>query len=163
MSDCIVSSVTISDYIEIASIVINVIFGVWVIITIQKNLNNRRILKDHFIAEIKDIRNEYRDFLVSLSSNRIKPKQVAPWFKLMNIKVTNLVGILNNKYNLDNKVLYPYQVELRETVTEFEEYINNFKTNTEIKLNDESMGKIINFQQTNNGIFNKIIIHINDR
>jgi len=153
----------VSDWIDIISLAINSALAVWIVITIQNNLNNRRVLKDHFINEVKNCRGEYKDFLSRLSSHHVKPKSIAPWFKLMNIKVTDLMSLLHQKYKVDKNCLEAYQVELRMLVTEFDEFVSSYKTNSEIKLKEESLSKIIKFQQNNNGIFNKIIIKINDK
>ena len=62
--------VSISDWISIIGIIINSSLSIWLVITIQNRLTNKRVLKDHFITEIKDIRSEYKIFLNNLYSKQ---------------------------------------------------------------------------------------------
>ena len=80
----------------------------------------------------------------------------------MNIKVNNLFYLLNKKYKINKKTLNPYQIHLRQIVTEFPEFEENYKANKQFILKDDSKSKIIKFQQDYNGIFNILIMEIND-
>lgn len=124
-------------------------------------LTNKRVLKDHFITEIKDIRSEYKIFLNNLYSNNTRVKSVIPWFKLMNIKVIDIMRTINEIYKIDENILNPYQNELRELITENEDFISSFNLEQNIIFSDNSKTKIIEFQQKNNSLFNRLIIEIN--
>lgn len=50
---------------------------------------------------------------------------------------------------------------LRELVTENEDFINSFYLGQNIIFSDSSKTKIIEFQQENNNLFNRLIIEIN--
>jgi len=151
------------DYINILAIVINSILAIWIVRNLQKNLTNKRFLKDHLIQEIKDLRIEYKNFLNDLNSGYIKPKKVAPWFKLMNIKVQDTMEIVSDKYKIEKSYLSNYQIELRDLVTELDEFNSNYKENKQLKLESQSLRELIKFQQENNSKFNEIIIKINDK
>jgi len=152
----------ISDWIAIGAVLINGGLAFWIVRTIQNKLANKRVLKDHFIAEIKEVREQYKCQLNNLYSGKCKPKELLPWFKLMNIKVNDLMTLVNQKYKIDKEKLKPYQTDLRNVVTESEDYINNFKQNREIEFSDKSKTDIIQFQQLNNSIFNELIVSVND-
>lgn len=158
---CFLDRVSISDWINIIGIIINSSLSIWLVITIQNRLTNKRVLKDHFITEIKDIRSEYKIFLNNLYSNNIRVKSVIPWFKLMNIKVIDIMRTINEIYKIDENILNPYQNDLRELVTENEDFINSFYLGQNIIFSDSSKTKIIEFQQENNNLFNRLIIEIN--
>lgn len=158
---CFLDRVSISDWINIIGIIINSSLSIWLVITIQNRLTNKRVLKDHFITEIKDIRSEYKIFLNNLYSNNIRVKSVIPWFKLMNIKVIDIMRTINEIYKIDENILNPYQNDLRELVTENEDFINSFYLGENIIFSDSSKTKIIEFQQKNNNLFNRLIIEIN--
>lgn len=152
-----------SDIISIIGIVINSVLAIWLITSLQKNLANKRYLKDHIIEEIKDLRNEYKKFLNDLYIGKLKPKQILPWFKLMNIKVKDTMDIINSKYHIDKDLLKNYQVELRNIITEKDEFNENFKENKAVKLSESSLRDLIIFQQKNNSKFNDLIINVNDK
>lgn len=112
---CFLDRVSISDWINIIGIIINSSLSIWLVITIQNRLTNKRVLKDHFITEIKDIRSEYKIFLNNLYSNNIRVKSVIPWFKLMNIKVIDIMRTINEIYKIDENILNPYQNDFKGT------------------------------------------------
>lgn len=151
-----------SDWIALFSIVINSLLAIWIVKAVQIKLTNKRVLKDHLISEIKDIRIDYRNMFEQLSNNKLRPKTIVPWFKLMNIKTKDLLSIAKDKYNIRQDTLEPYQIELRETITELEEFVGSYKKNSKICLSQTSHGIITKFQQQNNHVFNKLIIAVND-
>lgn len=151
-----------NDWISIAGIVVNSVLAVWIVRTIQNKLTNKRVLKDHFIMEIKEIRIEYKCFLNNLYSSKTVAKSIIPWFKLMNIKVNDIMDLINEKYNIDKAILNPYQNDLRELITENKDFIMNFESKDAIDFSEVSKTQFIKFQQDNNYLFNKIIVKIND-
>ena len=153
---------SITDLVSIVGILVNAGLAYWIVRTIQNNLTNKRVLKDHFIAELKEIRNEYKTCLSNLYSNKSNSKSIIPWFKLMNIRVTDLVNYLNKKYKVDLVALNPYQNELRELVTNNADFISQFKSKKPIVFSDISRLSLIKFQQEHNHIFNDLIVKIND-
>ncbi len=155
-------TIEISDWISIAGIIINSVLAVWIVKTIQNRLTNKRVLKDHFITEIKEIRTEYRSFLNDLYTSKKIAKSILSWFKLMNIKVSDIINLINEKYKIDKTILDPYQNQLRELITENEDFISQFKNNEPIEFSEKSKTQIIKFQQDNSHLFNKIIVQIND-
>jgi hypothetical protein len=159
---CFLSSLDHSDFVEIFGVMVNSLLAYWIVRTIQTNLTNKRVLKDHFINEIKDIRNEYKNCLNNLYSNRTHPKLVIPWFKLMNIRVGDTMNLINNKYNIETTKLNPYQITLQELVTNNEDFMNQFKNDSPVEFSENSKIQLIKFQQENSQLFNEIIIAVND-
>lgn len=151
-----------SDWIDITGLLINSFLAFWIVKTIQNRLTNKRVLKDHFITEIKEIRNEYRNFLSNIYSCKTHPRIVIPWFKLMNIKVNDIMSVLNVKYSIDRNYLLPYQHDLQELITNNEDFITQFNDDKNVTFTETSKIQFIKFQQENNQLFNDIIIKIND-
>jgi len=151
-----------SDWVAVLGLLVNSALAFWIVKTIQNRLTNRRVLKDHFISEIKEIRNEYRYCLNNLYSNKSIAKSLIPWFKLMNIKVTDLMSFIHTKYKIDKVKLIPYQRELQELITNNEDFISQFESDKPVCFSEKSRSLIIKFQQEHNQIFNDIIIKIND-
>lgn len=150
------------DWIEIISILINSLLAIWIVRTVQNKLTNKRVLKDHLINEIKDIRVEYQSILNKLYKNELKPQSIPPWFKLMNIKLNDLLNVTNAKYKIDQHFMNPYQLGLRDLVTQLPEFEKNYQKNLPIKLSVNSQNQILQFQQKNSKLFNNLIIKIND-
>jgi hypothetical protein len=159
---CVTRSLVPSNWIQIAGIIVNACLAIWIVCTIQKNINNKRVLKDHFIDEIKSIRNDYRKFLSDLYTSHINPQNALSWFKLMSIKIDDLMSLIGPRYNVDERLLNPYQNELRKIITENKDFIDQFKADKGINFSNDSKKEFIMFQQNFNHLFNEIIIKIND-
>lgn len=151
-----------SNWIDLIAIIVNALLAYWIVKTIQNRLQNKRVLKDHFINEIKEIRNEYKTCLSNLYSDNTIPSRVIPWFKLMNIRVTDIMTHINEKYGVDKDKLKPYQRELQELITNNSDFMAQFRSTTAIKFSENSKTQMIVFQQSNNKLFNDIIVAIND-
>lgn len=158
----ICSKLEAGDWIDLTGIVVNATIGIWIVKTIQNRLTNKRTLKDHFINELKDIRNEYKTCLNNLYTDQTIAKKVMPWFKLMNIKVADLMKHISIKYKIPKDFLNPYQNELRELITNNPEFISQFNSTVPIKFSDSSKVMLIKFQQDNTHLFQELIIQIND-
>lgn len=155
-------SLGVSDWIALIGVIVNSILAYWIVRTIQNKLTNKRVLKDHFINEIKEIRNDYKTCLNNLYLNTTHPHRVIPWFKLMNIKVTDLMTLINTKYKIDKDKLKPYQIELQELITNNEDFMNQYSKADKVVFTENSRSQLIKFQQSHNQLFNAIIIAIND-
>lgn len=150
-----------ADWIAAAGLLVNSALAFWIVKTIQNKLTNKRVLKDHFISEIKDLRSEYKIFLEDLYNDKIIAKNALAWFKLVGIKADDLINFLHKKYKVDKKRLRKYHMDLHELVTNNSDYINQFNTNTPIVFSENSKRRMIQFQQ-NNQIFNDLIVFVND-
>ncbi len=150
-----------ADYISLVSILVNVGLTYWIIDSLQDRKNNKRILKDHYINEVKEIKSDFKTLFTELFGAKITPKNFLTWYKLANVKMKDLVEDLNEIYKIESNCLNPYQTELRNIITENKDYISQFKKD-ELKLSPTTKNILIRFQQNNNKIFNKIIIKINN-
>lgn len=151
-----------SDWVYVFGVLVNAGLAFWIVRTIQNRMTNRRVLKDHFINEVKDLRNEYKTCLSNLYSDKIYPQSVIPWFKLMNIKVNDLMTVLHDKYQVDKTTLQPYQIELRNLITDNDDFNRQFRNDRPVVFSPESKNSFVKFQQDHNNLFNKIIIAVND-
>ena len=158
--------ISASNWISLLGIAVNSVLAYWIVRTIQNKLTNKRVLKDHFILEVKEIRSEYKTCLSNLYNNKAHPENVIPWFKLMNIKVADLMKLISKKYHVQENILLPYQNELRELITNNDDFTHQFEEkkqkNLPVEFSDNSRHTFIKFQQKHNHIFNDIIVLIND-
>jgi len=160
---CFLYKITISDLISIFGIIVNVFIAWFIISKIQKNANNRRILKDHFINEIKEIRNEYILILNEIYHDKCKPQELLYQLKSMDIKVNDLMEIINEKYKkIEKKKLTPYTRELKKLINVDKNFIKSYKENKITKFSMILKNEINIFQKKHNSLFNQVIIDIND-
>jgi len=151
----------VSDFVDILSLLVNAFLGIWIVKILTNKLTNKRTLKDHFITEVKELRQEYKTYLNLLYSNKVHPQLVLPWFKLMNIKVDGLLEYLNEIYHVDVKILKPYQIQLRDLITDSKSFNEQFNNQT-IEFSEDFKIELIKFQQENAYLFTDLIIQIND-
>jgi hypothetical protein len=153
------SDFKVADWIAITGILINAILGVSIVFFLQSKLTNKRLLKDHFINEVKELRKEYETYFKTLST--IPPLEVLQVLKSINRKGSDLLFILKEKYKVDEKVFTPFHIELSEIITDDPEFIRNYRGKSTV-LSAEGSRSLRKFQNENSRLFNAIIIRIND-
>lgn len=143
--------------------VVNVVLTIGIVRTIQNKVNNRRVLKDYLIKEVVEIRDDYNSFLKELFDGKVLSHDVAPFFKLMNIRANDIMAILTKKYKVNEKELKPFVYNLPNIITNAPEFNAGFRSNSAVACATNTRLRLINFQQSHNKIFNSIIIEINDK
>lgn len=151
-----------SNFIDILGIIVNSLLALWIVQTIQNKLANKRVLKDHFISEVKDIRTEYNEYIKDIYGERLIPRETLRAFKLLNIKKDNLLSDIADIYKVAEPNLNSFHVDLRELITNSPEYSANFRNNSPVSFSGVTKIKLDRIQVNYNGVFNKLIIKIND-
>lgn len=152
---------SVSDCIALIGIIVNSALAIWIVTSVQNTLSNKRILKDHFIEEVKYIRDGYRIYLSNSIQGKLDPSNAQAWFKLMNMKIDDLMQHLNSSYAIDLNFLKSFQVDLRSVILESPDFMNQYtKKNVDFSSNTKS--DILRFQQDHGKIFNDLIIKINE-
>lgn len=134
----------------------------WLVSVVQNGINDRRLLKDHFIREILDIRKEYFALLTDLQSGRVKAKQVALLFQRISVRVEDLVPIVSEEFPAATIDLLEYHVNLLSGVTSIDEYERKFPKNLRIFTTIRSRQALHDIQSESIGAFNSLIRQINN-
>lgn len=151
-----------SNFIDLLGIIVNSALAFWIVRTIQNKLTNKRVLKDHFISEIKEIRSEYNEYIKNIYNGSVVPQEALRWFKLQNIKKIHLMEDVTNIYKISSPQLTTFHTDLRELVTNSPEFSNNYRSNLPVSFSTATKRELDRIQLTYNGIFNKLIIKVND-
>ena len=155
-------SLYFSDFIEIIGIVVNFFLAIWIVRTIQNKLTNKRVLKDHFMCEIKELRIEYNLFIKDCYDGKLIPRDTLRWFKLRNIKNNHLMNDINELYNVNSIDLNSFQNDLRDLITNSNEYSANYRANTDVIFKYSTKRDLDLIQARYYGLFNKLIRFVND-
>jgi hypothetical protein len=155
-------SLEFSDYIEIFGIIVNFILAIWIVQTIQNKLTNKRVLKDHFICEIKELRLEYNDYIKNCYAGNLIPQETLRWFKLINIKTIHLMNDVQDLYKVSCPELTSFHNDLRDIITNSTEYSTNFRPNTPVVFSSITKRQMDLIQLTHYGLFNKLVRLVND-
>jgi hypothetical protein len=141
---------------------VGVLVTLWLVTVVQNGINNRRLIKDHFIKEVLEIRKDYLDLLRKLEEGEVSPKQVPYLFQQINIRVVDLMPILQREFNLVKDNISDYHVKVLGRVTEIREYTRKFKGNGKVFREAESKEQLQEIHGSSIGVFNSLIMQIND-
>lgn len=150
-----------SNIIDIVSLLVNTILAIYIVNNVQKNQNNERVIKDHFINEVKLVKDQYAVFYKDVIYGRLTAKQMLEWFKLMNIKILEISKMLNEQYKIADNIFNPYIIDLPQLITDDACYISQFRSNS-FTIDVQLKRKIFDFHSRNLQIFNKCILLINN-
>lgn len=151
----------IAAWLSLVVSIAGVLVTCWLAVSVQSGFNNRRILKDHFIREILEIRQEYLDLLRRLQVGDVFAKEVTFLFQQINIRVEDLMPILVEQFKLTQN-FRDYHINILSTVTEIPEYTTKFRGNGKVFLRKDSKEILQSAHANNMGVFTKVIIEIND-
>lgn len=121
-----ISCVSTSDIISIADIVINAILAITIIVIIERKMTTKRVLKDYFINEIKNIQEEYSFFIQDIITGKQNAKSLLPWFKIMNMRISRLEETFQKELKIKPSI-YSLSTEIQISITETDEFNDSFK------------------------------------
>lgn len=159
---CLTLDQWIGHSLTLIGIVVGALVAVWVVKVIQNKLTDDRVLKDYFISEIKDIRDQYRSFVNDLLKGAVEAKAVMSWFKLLNIRTTDLMTCAKAKYEVNHLLFQEYHYDLLACITESEAMSAALANSSTLNLSQNEKSQLINIQQQYLHLFNEAIIAIND-
>ncbi len=133
----------------------------WLVSVVQNGINNRRLLKDHYIKEVLEIRSEYFDLFRSLQNGELKPKDVAYRYQQLSIRVDDLMPGILEDFSLVKDDLSAYHLSILTRVSELDEYQRKYKLNRKIFTTIKSKEALQEIHRCSIGTFNAIIRQIN--
>ena len=159
---CLTLDQWIGHSLTLVGIIVGGFLAVWVVKEIQNKLTDNRVLKDYFISEIKDIRDQYRSFVNDLLKGTVEAKSVMSWFKLLNIRTSDLMTCAQKKYGINHLLFEAYHYELLACITDSKAISEALTNNSNLNLYQDEKSQLINIQQKHLHLFNEAIIAIND-
>lgn len=148
--------------VSILEILVTVYVAIWIVQSVQKKLDSEKSLNDFFSAEVIQLRNDLRLFLDSIIRGELKASQIKRKHYLLHVRIKDLLSVLNEKYNLSTKILSAYQQNLMKIIEADENYEENFSKNKLVKLNENTVNKLLSLRSDNNHLFNEILLGIYD-
>lgn len=118
-----------SHVIDIIGIFTNIILGAVIVWMIQKKLSDDRGVKDYFISEVREIRDDYKHFVNKMLQKQINSKFAVEWFKNMSIKIGQLEYFLKYKLEIDDATITMNNRKIHKIVTDSTEFNNGFSKN----------------------------------
>ena len=144
-------------------IIVSAIIAVWVVRVIQNRLTDTRVIKDYFIDEIRDIRNQYRCFINDLMKGAVETRTIVSTCKLLNIRTSDLMRSACSKFKIDEKTFADYHYDLLSFITDCDSVIESYKNDEKAVLSQVEKVELISIQQKYAHLFNDVILKINDQ
>ena len=144
----------------ILEIVVTTFVAVWVVRSVQRKLDNERILKDYLANELIDLRSELRAFIEKLISSDIKANSIKREHHLLSIRMKDLLDVMNKKFNIDKKYLKVYRQNLLKIVEEDASYQDYSQKDVMIALSQSTIDKLHDIRTKNDHLFNDILMKL---
>jgi hypothetical protein len=154
------NSLSTSDVINLAGIVVNIIIGAAIVFIIQKRLSDDRGVKDYFIKEVCDIKDEYSKFINKLFNSGVTTKHTLEWFKSISTRISQLEHFMEYELQIDSPSILILNRELHQIVTSSTEFNNSFKK-TSYSPSNASKNKISDAYKNLKFSFVRAIVIIN--
>lgn len=133
----------------------------WLVSVVQNGINNRRLLKDHYIREVLELRLEYFDLFRSLQNGQINPKNLPYRFQQISIRVDDLMPGIKEDFCDVTEDLSAYHLEIFLGIEAISEYQAKYRANKKVFANKASKEALQELQRCSIGTFNSIIRQIN--
>ena len=150
-------------FLSLLGIIVSALIAVWVVKVIQNRLTDTRVIKDYFIDEIRDIRNQYRSFINELMKGAVETRTIVSTCKLLNIRTSDLMQSACSKFKLEEKAFSDYHYDLLSFITDCDSVITSYKNDEKAVLTQVEKVELISIQQKYAHLFNDVILRINDQ
>lgn len=153
------SPLTPSDWISILDIGLTSVIGIWIGVSVQKNLTTNRAVKEYFINENSEIRNDYIKFIDELYASKLSSEQIKEWFRLMTIKLNTFEGFMKNEYIISPELLSIHN-QLKHMLTGSDDFNDQYRS-AHITFCSQVKEDILRYRTSLSNSFTKLILEIN--
>lgn len=154
--DFIFWKVTFGDCIALISLVVTI----WIAIIVQGNFTQSRYIREHFIKEITQIRDDYRRLFAQLYTNQLSAKDIKNRLKILSIRLQSIEAFIEAYYQIDGEKIYNIHSEFQKFLTSEDEFNCQF-SNEYIIFSNQTQTKIQKHQGNITHAITKRIIDIN--
>lgn len=157
MDSFIFWKITVSDILQFVGLIVTV----WIAIVVQRNLTKNRYLKDYFINEIKDLRNEYRILFADIQSSKLNSETIKVRVKIISLRIKTIEDYSTRYSSIESSNLKLLHSEFQQFITGTDDFNNQYKENT-IKFSDMTITKILEYQKDIVDELTLCVININN-
>lgn len=130
--------------------------------SISRKLDSERTLKNHFIEEVKTIRDYEASIFQYIIVNNIKPQQLKSKMGNLNTNVSDLMNLLEKQYGINNNYLNAFQWQYSQLITDDEDFTSNYKSNSEFNFGTQLLKDFATYRADKLYLFNNLIVEINN-
>lgn len=134
----------------------------YIAVSISRKLDSERTLKNHFIDEVKIIREREETIFQYIIANNIKPQQLKSMMGNLNTNVGDLMNLLRNQYGIDDGFLNAFQWKYSQLITDDDDFTSNFKDDKKFNFKPQLLKDFSNYRADKLKLFNDLIVEINN-
>ena len=130
--------------------------------TISRKLDSERTLKNHFIDEVKEVREHEDAIFQYIITNRIKPQQLKSMLGNLNTNVGDLMNLLKSQYGIEDSYLNAFQWKYSQLITDDEDFTSSYKDDLEFNFKPQLLKDFSSYRADKLRLFNDLIVVINN-
>ena len=153
------------DWLSIIDTVITLVgWGItlYLAITINRKLDSERTLKNHFIEEVKEVREHEEEIFQYIISNDIQPHKLKSMMGNLNTNVSDLMNLLKEQYDIDESFLNAFQWKYSQMITDDDDFTTNYKDDVVFHFNAQLVRSFASYRADKLVLFNNLIVKINN-
>lgn len=161
---------TVADYLQASyvcltalSILVTAFMAWWVVRSVQRKLDTERTLRDHLAHEVIGLRKETRDFIAEVIKGGVRAKDIKFKHNHLRAHITDLLSILNKKYQINKAYLKAYKLNLINIIEHDTAYNNAYMRNLPVNFSSETAFALHKLGRDNDYLFNEILLMIYDK
>ena len=153
----------ISNWIDIFSILADIIIALVITKIITQRLSADRELRNFFITEVRDFSQKYKSFMQDVLDGKIVGKHAISYGKKASMEIDEIMRCVSKKYGIDKNLLKNIKKTLKITLLNFSWHKKEMASENVIQLQDNEI-TLLNQQHIKNcHLFNDLIMLINER
>ncbi len=130
--------------------------------TISRKLDSERTLKNHFIDEVKIVREHEEAIFQYIITNKIKPQQLKSMLGNFNTTIGDLMNLLKSQYGIEDSYLNAFQWKYSQLITDDEDFTSSFKDDVEFRFKSQLLKNFSSYRADKLKLFNDLIVLINN-
>lgn len=157
----------VSDYLTASQVVVSVVdigitsfIAIWVVRSIQKKIDNEKVLKEYISKELLLLRSDLRSYIEKIISSKVKPKTIKREHHLLSVRIQDLLSIMNIKYGVDKKYLNVYRLYLMKIIEADKTYEQAYLGDKAVILEQKTVLKLHDLMIKHDHRFNDLLLQI---
>lgn len=153
----------ISDWIDIVSIIADVLIAVVVTKAITRRLSADRELRNFFITEVRELSQKYKSFIQDVIDEKVIGKNAISYGKKASMEIDEIMRCVSKKYGIDKNLLKNVKKTLKFTLLNFAWHEKSGASEDAIQLNNGEINQLISLHMNNCHSLNDLIMLINEK
>jgi len=115
-----------SNGIAIADIVITSCLGIWIASSLHKNITKARYIREYFISELMEIRDDYSMFFKELYNGELAAQTISSRLKVISCRINNLDEYIHQSYQIEKTLLKDAHFKFQTYITGTNEFNDQY-------------------------------------